>query len=342
MARDSDKPRPRGLSSVAARTMDLKFPAHNPDQTLCCENKRRIIGDKHAAWMAQRDRALASEEPQPEAALAQLRASQAPDRVKSIEDGKREPEERAGLRGTLDDVHRQALQAVGRYDDEKKQLAGLPPARRAKALAEKRASWMEQRGRDGGGDEVSPSSDARAARPAAAAARRQQPAVSAGAAAAATPVVGEGNIMLAALHAERRARESGSLPEPAALSRPLAPGASAAAAAPLADLVASSRQAGAAAARSLSLSAQAASSAPSAGATGAWSCGACTFHHTAFAPGCEVCGTPRPSPEEQPVVRPSASLDAELGLDDSDGEGSELGEIEDFLAAVELDLAQDD
>ena len=49
--------------------MDLKFPATEPDQTLCFENKRRIISDKHAAWMAQRERAIA-QEPQPSSASA--------------------------------------------------------------------------------------------------------------------------------------------------------------------------------------------------------------------------------------------------------------------------------
>ena len=45
------------LSAAPALAMDLKFPATEPDQTLCFENKRRIISDKHAAWMAQRERA---------------------------------------------------------------------------------------------------------------------------------------------------------------------------------------------------------------------------------------------------------------------------------------------
>ena len=65
--------------------MDLKFPATQPDQSLCFENKRRIINEKHSAWMEQRDRALAAEK-----------------------DGHCVPT----LRGTLDDIHKAAMAAV--------------------------------------------------------------------------------------------------------------------------------------------------------------------------------------------------------------------------------------
>ena len=160
--------------------MDLKFPATQPDQTLCFENKRRIINEKHSAWMEQRGRALAAE--------------------------KDRPDDAPSLRATLDGVHRDAMAAISRYDDEKRQLGSLPPARRRAAMQQKRASWMEQRGGEEAPalcrrprqpqKEIQRDTATETHREPAAAARMSHPATAAAA----------GNTLLGQLHAERRAR----------------------------------------------------------------------------------------------------------------------------------------
>jgi hypothetical protein len=269
--------------------MDLKFPATQPDQMLCFENKRRIINEKHSAWMQQRDAALAAEN-------------------ESAPDG-------PSLRGTLADVHREAMAAISRYDDEKRQLSKLPPARRRAAMQEKRASWMEQRV-----GEETPSL----------APRERQPAEAPGTAhtAAATDT---GNTLLRQLHAERLARATtpvnGAISY-AHFSRQAAPS----------GPVSTKQVTRTIAARSTTPPTQAS---PSLG----WACRACTFAHAAPALECEMCGTPRdpaPSKLESRCDTVTAGavddLDAELGLED----GRQLEEIEDFLAAVELDLQRDD
>jgi hypothetical protein len=258
--------------------MDLKFPATQPDQMLCFENKRRIINEKHSAWMQQRDRALAAE------------SDSAP--------------EGPSLRSTLDDVHREAMAAISRYDDEKRQLSKLPPARRRAAVQEKRASWMEQRG-----GEEKPTLGL-----------RERQAAEAPCAAPTAAATDTGNTLLRQLHAERLARATTTVTDPIS-SGPVI-----------------TRQAGSIAARSNTPPAQASTSL-------GWACRACTFAHAAPALECEMCGTLRDPAHSKLESRCDTDtgamddLDAELGLEQ---DGGQLDEIEDFLAAVELDLQRDD
>ena len=307
-------------------SMDLKFPATQPDQMLCYENKRRIINEKHSAWMAQRDRALAG----------------------GREEQQAEPAAPPTLRGTLDDVHMETMAAMTRYDTEKKQLSKLPPARRRAAMAEKRTTWMEQRrvGEEAPISAETPPPPQQQQPPQQQRRRKEQPPTSTAAAVAADSVMGQGNSMLAQLHAERQARAAG-VP-PASSSAAAASRAPQQVHAALSDLMLMSRQAGTTAAHSMSLSAQATQ-------PQGWTCGACTFAHSTYATACEMCGTPHegsrpqsqaaaaePSPQQPRRASPFHALDAELGLDDEDEDGGGLGEIEDFLAAVELDLQQED
>ena len=286
--------------------MDLKFPATQPDQTLCFENKRRIINEKHSAWMEQRDRALAAE--------------------------KDRPDDAPSLRATLDDVHRDAMAAISRYDDEKRQLASLPPARRRAAMQQKRASWMEQRG----GEEAPalcrrPRQPQREPQRDTATETHREPAASARTSHPVTATAA-GNTLLGQLHAERQARVAADVTGAAASAQ--TPTQAAAPSAP-----AMTRKEGAIAARSSSLPLAASRPASS------WACDACTFAHAAPVSACEMCGTPRDSSLSELHSRRCNDvgavddLDAELGLDADD---RQLDEIEDFLAAVELYLQRDD
>lgn len=266
--------------------MDLKFPATQPDQTLCFENKRRIIHEKHSAWMEQRDQALAADK-----------------------DGNSTPT----LSETLDDIHAASLAAVSRYDDEKRQLAKLPPARRRAVMAQKRASWMDQRG------EEAPSLRLRERQPAEVRSPTAPGAADTG-----------GNQLLAQLHAERQARISAAVPTRARPAQ--SPLHTALMSQPTID----DRQEGMIPARSIR---------PAQQPTGlAWSCSACTFAHAAPALACEMCGILRDSAASATQSRCGSDsgdvddLHAELGLADD----NQLDEIENFLAAVELDLQRDD
>ena len=278
----------RRVRTVWLSRMDLKFPATQPDQTLCFENKRRIINEKHSAWMEQRERALAAEKD---------RRADAP-----------------SLRETLEDVHREAMASISRYDDEKRQLSNLPPARRRVAMQQKRASWMEQRG-----EEEAPSLCRRPRQPATVRTTHL------------VTETGTGNTLLGQLHAERQARVAVAATR-VATSAQLPPQAAPS------DLV-MTWQEGAMATRSSSLPTTASRPAFS------WACNACTFANAAPALACEMCGLPRDSSPSKQLSRRGTDkgavddLDAELGLDEDD---RQLDEIEDFLAAVELDLQLDD
>eukprot|EP01045_Picozoa_sp_COSAG04_P006011 COSAG04_NODE_289_length_17842_cov_141.473483_3_plen_371_part_00 len=258
--------------------MDLKFPATEPDQTLCFENKRRIISDKHAAWMAQRERAIA-QEPQPSSSASAAAAAPA-------------------------ETEAAAVEAVEVYEAEKRDLAKLPPARRRAAVAQKRASWMKQRV-SAEAAAVGSSSSAQPRRGDVPAAKRaQDPGATRSAAGKSTaaPAAGrsvanesspsaeaagdgsaeaaDSNALLAQLHAERQARA-------AAPTAPAAAAAVAAAARPAARAPPAQQQ--------QTRPAAAAAAAEPEDDSG-WSCAACTFRHSGPAASCEICGTSRPAP----------------------------------------------
>eukprot|EP01047_Picozoa_sp_COSAG01_P094335 COSAG01_NODE_25270_length_750_cov_1.333333_1_plen_206_part_10 len=156
--------------------MDLRFPATQPDQTLCVENKRRIINGKHSAWMEQRGRALAAETDGH--SVPTLRGT-LDDKAKSLALELGAPTaavagptfeppgaagERAGAATAGSDMPSSSpplllpspcasssrgaaaqLECTAAYEAEKAQLARLPPARRRVALRRKRGEWLEQR-----------------------------------------------------------------------------------------------------------------------------------------------------------------------------------------------------
>ena len=275
---------------VAELRMDLQFPATQPDQTLCFENKRRIINEKHSAWMEQRDRALAAEKGR---------------------------EDVPTLRSTIENLHRDALASVSRYDDEKSQLSKLPPRRRRAAMQQKRASWMEQRGQDV--PSVLP--------------HTQQTAADFGSSTVASSTVAgaAGNELLAQLHAERQARAA------TAVGRTTAPTGSLTQATHCHSMAMTQPEE----ATNAHCDIQASQDSTSLG----WACSACTFAHAVPAQVCEMCGTPREPASSTLGSRRSTDadvlndLDAELGLEEDSGQ---LEEIDNFLAAVELDLQRDD
>jgi len=330
--------------------MDLKFPATEPDQTLCFENKRRIISDKHAAWMAQRERAIA-QEPQPSSSASAAAAAPA-------------------------ETEAAAVEAVEVYEAEKRDLAKLPPARRRAAVAQKRASWMKQRvsaeaaaagssssaqPRRGDVPAAKQTQDPGAARSAAgesvaapaagrSVANGSSPPAEAAGDGSAAPEAADSNALLAQLHAERQARAAAPTVPAAAAAAAARP----AARAPPAPAARQQQQTPPAAAGRAAAEPQAADS--------GWSCAACTFRHSGPAASCEICGTARPAPSpaaadplnlsdlddgnalsHSPRRRPHPSktfADPTSGVCVGSADG-ELGEINDFLAAVELQLAQD-
>ena len=93
----------------------MKWPATMPGQTLCNDNKRRTIAEKHALWMAQRSQAIAEEEP----TIGKLGAN----------------ERRAAALQAQKEA--EALASVQAYDAEKRRrakIAKLPPAKRREAM----------------------------------------------------------------------------------------------------------------------------------------------------------------------------------------------------------------